>query len=237
MISRAVKDYFRAFRLKELLSAESAMMYIYLLVWPIYFLRPVEGEVVGAALAIYYVGMIPMLLGMMWMRLNPIGLPKILFLLPMDKSQREEYVKAKFWTRFFVPVLMFVALRLIWWIIYPVQAFYLLIDAMLILGMLGAAFMTMTGNVKALEATKDQPKLLREKEVKGVDTKGLITFLIGLCTWFLSSASVADGDKIPIAIWILTILLLLWQMVLTVKMAERVKYVIPLACDYERMNV
>lgn len=97
--------------------------------------------------------------------------------------------------------------------------------------------MTMTGNVKALEATKDQPKLLREKEVKGVDTKGLISFLIGLCTWFLSSSSIMDGDKVHIAVWIITGLLLLWQMVLTVKMVERVKYIIPLACDYERMNV
>lgn len=237
MNSRAVKDYFRSFRLKELFSAESALLYIYLLVGPIYFLEPHGKDAVGMAMAVYYCGMIPMVLGMTGMRLNPIGLPKLLFLCPMSLSQREEYVRTKFWTRFWVPALLFVVVRIVVWIVFPIHPFYLLTDLMFLLGMLGGSFMTLTGNVKALEATKNQPKLLREKEIKGVDTKGLLSFLIGILTWFVVGSGVADGGKAHIAVWIVGGLLLIWQIWLSVKMLACIKYLIPLAVDYERMNV
>nr|MBQ8253377.1 hypothetical protein [Lachnospiraceae bacterium] len=237
MNSRAVKDYFRSFHLKQLVAAESVLLYIYLLVGPVYFLEPHGKEAISVAMAIYYCGMVPMLLGMTGMRLNPIGLPKIMFLCPMSFSQREEYVRAKFWARFWIPAILFIVIRLIWWIVFPVQVLYLLADAMLLLGMLGGCFMTLTGSNKALEATVNQPKLLREKEIKGVDVKGLLSFLIGVLTWFAASAGIADGGKVHIAVWIVAFLLLLWQVWMTVKMLACVKFLIPLACDYERMNV
>ncbi len=237
MSSRAIKDYFRAFRLKQLVAAESVLLYIYLLLGPVYFLRPQDGDLVGATLAIYYCGMIPMLLGMTGMRLNPVALPKIMYLCPMSGKQREEYVRTKFWARFCAPALLFSTVRIICWIVFPVSVFYLLIDAMLILGMLGGSFMTLTGSMKALEATKNHPKLLREKEMRGVDTKGLLSFLIGLLTWFLATAGIADSNPIHIVVWIATVLLLIWQIWLTVKMLGCIKDLVPLACDYERMNV
>ena len=237
MNSRAVKDYLRTFRLKQLVSSENVLLYIYLLLGPMYFLRPQEGDLVGASLAIYYCGMIPMILGMTGMRLNPVGVPKLLFLCPMNRKIREDYVRAKFWARFYVPAGVFFVVRVILWVIFPVSAFYLLIDAMLVLGILGGSFMTLTGQVKALEATKNQPKLLRENELRGVDTKGLLSFLIGLLTWFVAASGVSDEGSIHIALWIIALLLLVWQVWLTVKMLGCVKYLIPLACDYERMNV
>lgn len=237
MNSRAVKDYFRAFRLKELFDAQSLFLYIYLLLGPVCFFRPEDGDMVGASLAVYYCGMIPMLLGMTGMRLNPVGLPKVMHLCPMSREQREDYVRAKFWARFWVPALVFAIVRTILWIVFPVQAFYRLLDMMLVLGMLGGSFMTLTGKMMALEATKNQPKLLKEKEIKGVDTKGFLSFLIGLLTWFCGQAGVADAGKVPIAVWIVAGLLLIWQIWLSVKMLRCVKYLIPLACDYERMNV
>ena len=237
MSSRAVKDYLRSFRLKQLVSAENALLYIYLLIGPSYFLNlPGEG-VRGAALAIYYCGMVPLILGMSGMRLNPIGLPKMMFLCPMSLTEREDYVRAKFWARFYVPALLFAVVRIVLWIIFPTQLFYLLLDFMLVFAMLGASFMTLTGRNLALEATVNQPKLLTEKEIKGVDIKGLLSFLIGLLAWFVASAGVADGEKIHIAVWIVTVLLLVWQIWLSAKMLGSVKYLIPLACDYERMNV
>lgn len=237
MNSRAVIDYFRAFRLKQLVVAESLLMYIYLLIGPVYFLRPEDGDGVGAALAIYYCGMIPMLLGMTGMRLNPVGLPKVMYLCPMTQRQREDYVRTRFWARFCVPALAFVIVRAIWWIVFPIQAFYLLMDAMFLMGLLGASFMTTTGSIKGLEATKNQPKLLREKELKGMDIKGMLSFLIGVLSWFFASAGVSDGGQIHIAVWITALIVFAWQVWLTVKMLGYVKYLIPLASDYERMNV
>ena len=237
MNSRAVKDYFRAFRFKQFVTGESVLMYIYLLVGPIYFLEPHGQVAVSVAMAVYYSGMLPLILGMTGMRLNPLGLPKVMFLCPMSRKQREDYVRAMFWTRFCVPVLVFAIVRIIGWIVCPVNAFFLLTDFMLVFAMLGASFMTLTGRNLALEATVNQPKLLREKEIKGVDVKGLISFLIGLLAWFVEAAGVADSGKIHIAVWIVAVLLLIWQIWLSAKMLGCVKYLIPLACDYERMNV
>ena len=237
MNSRALKDYFRSFRLKQLVSAENALMYIYLLIGPIYFFDLPGADARGIAMAVYYCGMIPLILGMSGMRLNPIGMPKIMFLCPMSLAQRETYVRAKFWARFYVPAFVFVVVRMILWVVFSTQIYYLLLDFMLVFAMLGASFMTLTGRNLSMEATVNQPKLLKEKEIKGVDVKGLLSFLLGILAWFVASAGVADGEKIHIAVWIITILLLVWQIWLSVKMLECVKYLIPLACDYERMKV
>ncbi len=235
MTSRAIKDYFRAFKVRELVVAETLMLYIYLLIGPIYFLRPKEGNVDTATLWIYYCGAILLLLGMTGMRLNPVGMPKLMFLCPMSRKQREDYVRTRFWARFTVPALMFVIARGILWIVYPQQPFYLLVDAMLLMGFLGASFMTTTGKFKTLEATKDQPKLLREKELKGMDVKGLFVFLIGVVTWFISCEGIAYGSRINVAVWIMVLAVLACQVWLTVKMLRYVKHLIMLACDYERM--
>lgn len=237
MSSRALKDYLRSFHLKQLVAAESVLLYIYLLIGPMYFLDLPDADARGAAIAIYYCGMIPLILGMTGMRLNPIGLPKMMFLCPMSLAEREEYVRAKFWARFCVPASVFAVVRIVLWIVFPAQLFYLLLDIMLVLAMLGASFMTMTGRNLALEATVNQPKLLKEKEIKGADTKGLLCFLIGLLAWFFSSVGATGNGKVHIAAWIITLLLLIWQIWLSVKMLRCVKHLIPLACDYERMNV
>lgn len=237
MSSRALKDYLRSFHLKQLVSAENALMYIYLLIGPTYFFDLPGADERGIAMAIYYCGMIPLILGMSGMRLNPIGLPKVMFLCPMSLSQREEYVRTKFWARFYVPALVFAVFRIILWIMFPAQIYFLLLDFMLVLAMLGASFMTLTGRNLSMEATVNQPKLLKEKEIKGVDIKGLLSFLIGILAWFVASAGAADSGKVHIAAWIITLLLLIWQIWLSVKMLRCVKHLIPLACDYERMNV
>ena len=237
MSSRAVEDYLRSFRIKQFVSAENALLYIYLLIGPVYFLEP-HGEITRSmAMAVYYCGMVPLIVGMSGMRLNPIGLPKIMFLCPMSLSQREEYVKAQFWARFCFPALVFVVLRIVLWIVIPTQIYYLLLDFMLVFAMFGASFMTLTGRNLALEATVNQPKLLKEKAIKGADVKGFLSFLIGLLAWFVASAGVADSGKVHIAVWIITVLLLIWQIWLSVKMYGCIKYLIPLACNYERMNV
>jgi len=237
MSSRALKDYLRSFHLKQLVAAESVFLYIYLLIGPMYFFDLPDADARGAATAIYYSGIIPLILGMTGMRLNPIGLPKMMFLCPMSLAEREEYVRAKFWARFCVPASVFAVVRIVLWIVFPVHFFNLLFDFMLVLTMLGASFMTMTGRNLALEATVNQPKLLKEKEIKGVDTKGLLCFLIGLLAWVFTAVGAADSGKVHIAAWIITIFLLIWQIWLSVKMLRCVKYLIPLACDYERMNV
>ncbi len=237
MSSRAVKDYLRSFRLKQLVSAENALLYIYLLIGPSYFFNLPGEEARVFSLAVYYCGMIPLILGMSGMRLNPIGMPKIMFLCPMSRQQREEYVRAKFWARFYVPALLFAVVRIVLWMLYPAQIYFLLLDCMLIFAMLGASFMTLTGRNLAMEATVNQPKLLKEKEMKGIDVKGLISFLIGILAWVVASAGVTDDGEIHIAVWIVTVLLLIWQIWLSAKMFGSVKYLIPLACNYERMNV
>lgn len=237
MNSRAIRDYFRALKIKGAFVNETTILFIYLLVGPFYFLQPHGKDALQDTFWIYYCGAVPLVFGMNGMRLNPVGLPKLMFLCPMNRKQREDYVRTRFCARFFVPALMFVIPRGVLWMVFPQQPFYLLMDVMFLLGLLGASFLTTTGSVKVLEATKDQPKLLREKELRGMDVKGLFAFLIGVITWFLSSAGIADGGEIHVAVRLTLAAVFAWQVWLTVKMLGYVKYLIPLASNYERMNV
>ena len=237
MDSRALKDYFRAFGFKELVTGDSALMYIYLLTVPMFSSDMLgSADTVHAAISIYYCGMIPWILGLIGMRLSPIGLPKVMFLCPMSKERRENYVRTRLWVRFFVPLFLFIVWRAVLWIVASVHVFYVLSDAMLALGLLGDSFATLTGRKVALESMKNQPRLLLEKEIKGVDTKGLISALLGLVGWILAFFGIADGGGIHMAIWVLAVFVLVCQILLSVKMLGCVTYLVPLACDYERMN-
>ncbi len=235
MNSRAIKDYFRAFRWKKLFSTELFMFYFWMLFGPLQFMEVADKKV--AALLIYYCGAVLLLVAMLGISLNPVGLPKLMFLCPMCERQREDYVRTRFWVRFLIPAAMFVLVRAILWVIFPQDIFYLLIDLMFLMGLNGASFMSTTGSMKALEATKDQPRLLKEKLLKGMDVKGLLVFLIGVVAWFIACAGIADGGSEHWIVWAITLAVFVWQVWLTVKMLGYVKYLIPLASDYERMNV
>lgn len=234
MNSRAIKDYFRSFHWKKLYSPELFMFYFWLLLGPNMYWDK-EYRVMEVFL-IYYSGAITLLLGMSGMHLNPVRLPKLMYLLPMNRQQREDYVRTRFWIRFLAPALAFVIVRGIAWIIYPAQIFYLLIDVMYVLGLFGGSCLTVGGKVTTLEASKDQPKFLREKEIKGIDGKGLLVFLIGVVAWFIGCMCISEKAQPHWVVTVLTALVLVWQVWLSVKMIGHVKYMIPYVCDYERMN-
>lgn len=234
MNSRAIKDYFRSFHWKKMFSVQLFMFYYWLFFGPIMCwdkeCRSME------VILIYYSGAVTLLLGMSGMHLNPVRLPKLMYLLPMNREQRESYVRTGFWIRFLAPALAFTIVRGIAWILYPVQSFYLLIDVMYVLGLLGACCLTVGGKVSTMEATKDQPKFLQEKGIKGIDIKGLLVFLTGVIAWFVGGLCISEKAQLHWVVTILTALVLVWQAWLSVKMIGHAKYLIPYVCDYERMN-
>ena len=233
MNSRAVKDYFASFRLKMLITSESVFLYFWMLAGPVMYWD--KGQTTKAEL-IYYIGVLPLIFAMSGMHLNPVRLPKLMYLLPMNREQREDYVRTRFWIRFFVPATLFVVARGIAWILYPVRIFYLLIDAMYVLGLFGGSCLTVGGKVTTIEASKDQPKFLREKEIKGIDVKGFFVFMTGIVAWYIGGIGISENAKVHWIVVILAALLVVWQVWLSVKMIGHVKYMIPYVCDYERMN-
>ena len=230
MNSKAFRDYFRSFRRKEVWEAVKwAPIYIWLLAGP----YPVwREENACAALCFYYSGAIPVILRLVERKVYPLGLSKLQHLCPMNRKQKEDYVRTQFWAGFLVALFVFLILQVICWAIFPQQIYYILPDVMMILGLLGISFASPVSNLMEQEKLK----AFREKELKGTATKGLLTAIFGICSWFIVAIYVADGEKIPLWIWIITVILLAGQLWMTLSMLGRVKYLAVLASDYERTN-
>lgn len=230
MNSKAFRDYFRSFRRKEVWEAVKwAPIYIWLLAGPYH----VWGEEnARAALCFYYSGAIPVILRLVERRVYPLGLSKLQHLCPMNRKQKEDYVRTQFWAGFLVALFVFLSLQVVCWIVFPQQIFYILLDLMMILGLLGISFASPVSNLMAPEKLK----AFREKELKGTAMKGFLTAIIGIVSWFIIATFVADGGKIPLWIWGVTVISLIGQLWMTVSMLGRVKYLVALASDYERTN-
>lgn len=231
MNSKAFRDYFRSFRGKEVWKAIglASPLYIWLMVGP----YPAwNGEYADVAAFFYYSGAFPVMLRLIERRVYPLGLSKLQHLCPMNRKQKENYVRTQFWVGFLVALFLFIILQAVCWIVFPQQLYYLMLDAMMILGLFGISFAAPVSNLMAQEKVK----AFRENELKGTNIKGLVSAILGIVSWLLVATFVADGGEIPLWIWIVTVILLIWQLWMTFSMLGRIKYLVALASDYERTN-
>lgn len=231
MNSKAFRDYFRSFRWKEVWKAIglASPLYIWFIVGPF---PAWNGENADVVAFFYYSGAFSVMLRLIERRVYPLGLSKLQHLCPMSRKQKEDYVRTQFWVGYIIALMLFAVLQIIFWILFPQNIYYILPIIMMIVGLLGISFATPVSNLMALEKVK----AFREKELKGVNVKGLIVALIGIISWSIVTVFMTDGGEIPLWIWIVTAILLIWQLWMTFSMLGRIKYLVALASDYERTN-
>lgn len=231
MNSKAFRDYFRSFRRKEVWKAIGLAipLYIWLMVGPF---PAWDGENADVAAFFYYSGAFSVMLRLIERRVYPLGLSKLQHLCPMSRKQKEDYVRTQFWVGFMVAFALFAFLQIIFWIVFPQEIYYILPVIMLVVGLLGISFSAPVNNLMEPEKLET----FREKELKGVNVKGLIVVLIGIISWSIVTVFITDGGEIPLWIWIVTAILLIWQLWMTFSMLGRIKYLVALASDYERTN-
>lgn len=231
MNSKAFRDYFRSFRGKEVWKAigQASPIFIWLMVGPV---TAWNGEYSEAAAFFYYSGAFPVMLRLIERRVFPMGLSKLQHLSPMNRKQKEDYVRTQFWAGFIIALMFFVVLQIIFWILLPQDIYYILPVVMMVTGLLGISFSAPVSNLMEPEKLK----VFRGKELKGINVKGLIVMLIGVVVWLIVTIFMESGGKIPLWIWIVTVVLLIWQLWMTTSMLGRVKYLVALASDYERTN-
>lgn len=231
MNSKVFRDYFRAFRGREVWKAIglASPVYIWLMVGPYIAWK---GEHALAATFFYYSGAFVVILRLIERRVFPMGLSKLQHLCPMNRQEKEDYVRTQFWTGFMVAFVLFAVLQIIFWMVYPQEIYYILPVIMLVMALLGISF---SAPVSTLMESEKQ-EVFREKELKGVNTKGVIVALTGIISWSIVTVFVTDGGEIPVWIWVVTAALLLWQLWMTLSMLGRIQYLLAYASDYERTN-
>lgn len=105
MLKKVIADYadgFRWSRVKEMYNFSTAWIYIYMLT-----LFPILINIDEAVEKIvwYYLGVLPVLLGLFSMTSIPLCLPKQMFLCPLTIRERKRYIAELFMVRFLVPTL------------------------------------------------------------------------------------------------------------------------------------
>lgn len=109
MTKRVIRDYFAAFRwkkIKERYSNYNTWYIIYFLV-----LTPLwlHAERMPGGFLTYYLINVPILFCIISAGLHPMVLPKILYLCPMSKESRKEYIIKSCYVRIAIPVTMGIA--------------------------------------------------------------------------------------------------------------------------------
>lgn len=126
MLRNAWYAYGKAYsleNLKRMWNFSSIWLFVYFLVF-VPMTSLLEGD--GKELGMYYFRALPLIFMMLNMGLVPLTMPKKMFLCPMDKSERKEYVVCLFWIKVLAPVVVTVVLSFIEMILFRVEKLYLL---------------------------------------------------------------------------------------------------------------
>lgn len=250
MTVRAIQDYFRSFRFDNIVTGDNFYIAFYFSFLPMFYaIVFIEKENMADWRNMWVVlwGMISMLIALMGTRINSLPFSKIVYLCPMSIEKRHEYTVAMFWVRIVFPVLLFIAGRLILWIVMPVGIFYLLIDIMLILaisgvGMTGSStnfygFNTQSTNLAYGESSPlvvevmFEQRFAKKTPINEAANKGVFSMLIGYFTYFFVTGF--GLNKLPYGLWIGIVLLFLYQLYLTYKMYSKLGEYIQYASSYE----
>ncbi|MBQ2803380.1 MAG: hypothetical protein IJF07_05725 [Lachnospiraceae bacterium] len=127
MLRQAVNDYFRAFNIGNFKGLLNDFGKWY---WIVYLsiILPIDWVLMDKQynLIIYFMEVIPCIWMFVGVGCVPLSLPKIMFLCPMEKKEREDYVRGLFGVNVMVPVILAGCLQIIESMIYhQLNIFYL----------------------------------------------------------------------------------------------------------------
>lgn len=247
MISKAAKDYFQSFSIKKMFQGNSSTFFwvIYFLIIPLHSMWSAgERDFFNTCYAVYCGGaIIPLFLGMIFMKANPIRLSKIMFLCPASSEQRLQYLRARFFVRTIFPLLLFFLIRLISYSIMGDVRGWLLPDLYVVCSIIASSFVLINGTVTVDVPQEKRSVLQKEKtkQLKGMEMKSYIVMLTGLVWWSIFARSLNDlllGNNtwlLMVEIIFMSILLVL-QIALTISLFHYLPTIFTMACDYERMR-
>lgn len=246
MISKAAKDYFWSFSLKKIFTGQIASYFwvIYFWMLPLYSMKSSGGnDFLAMYYAIYYGGgVISFLIGIAFMKVNPIQLSKLMFLSPFSREQRLQYLKAKFFIRTTFPMLLLFLIRLISYSIVGVRHWSILpADLYVICSIVGGSFASLNGP-NSMDLPREKWEALQKEKsprLKGMEMKSIIVMLAGLMGWILFDSSLNElvsGDitRTLMAEMVFLSAVLLIQLALTINLFRYLPAIFTMACDYER---
>ena len=107
MVKRALHDYALGFRWRNLVQLyKKSMLFVWILLFN--FLNTVNSllDESTSGTIVYLVWSTIFLFGLIGMTLSPLKLPKVMFLSPMNKQERKQYIQISFWVQVLIPTLM-----------------------------------------------------------------------------------------------------------------------------------
>ncbi len=239
MNSRVVRDYFRSFKMKKKAVFERLFTMLAPFWVPIlYSVDIVSEEQSGLYGWIYFFGMIVLTIGMLGIAMNPLQVPKVMYLCPLSEEERKEYLSKLFQIRFWIPASIFIIGRGVAWILLPISVAYLIFDVMLLFAIYASNYLIVTGDITLMWERERQPKLMKEKELAGMGIKSLLSIGIGGVLWLIMSTDIEESMEPPSMYFMgFAIVFFIWQLYLTIRLAGYKSRLISFACDYERMWV
>ncbi len=224
-----VRDYFAAFRwekLKESLKGWGWMLIYFLCLWPALF--DVYDSKQGALC--YYVISVPFLLAIVSGSLHPIRLPKIMYLCPLTKEERKDYIR---YSTIFC-VVMNVLLGIIAVVILLGAKIVGLKIAGVLLWNMGITTLVFCGIAKK-KAPNANPSVLEQASASG-KVAGAINFLISLSTTLVIIAIFCEEEQSMAgwAEWIFVGIVVLIQIPLMISMLKARRADMEDVASYER---
>lgn len=118
MIKRVLSDYCSGYQWKKIAESHknSGVVIFYWVFMYLLILYPSSNKMIHASISgigCYYLWIIPFLLGLIGMETNPLQLPKIMFLCPMNDVERRHYISLLLWVKLLVPTFLVLCMGII----------------------------------------------------------------------------------------------------------------------------
>lgn len=129
MVKRALYDYIACFRWRNFVDVyKKSMLFIWIAIFNLLNTWNSLWNESKSGVAIYFVWASIFFFGLIGMAMCPMKLPKIMFLSPMNESQRRQYIKISFWVRIIVPTLIGILVGVILTIFEIIQGFVVILS-------------------------------------------------------------------------------------------------------------
>lgn len=227
MIDLVIRDYKMGWKqgLKNMTKSNPWFVYLYFFIFPIITFDP--GDSVKG-IFIYYGILLPIVLGIFLSRMFPCRITKTMFLCPMDKKEREQYIFSAYWLRVSLSVFLFTGIGVL------LIATHLLNIWQFLLLLVGEFLISLTTNLY-LDVAFLKLKFEKKHNLKGYTTWYILNQLLSLIFTFIYFNIVTNVEP-SIRTWHinLSVFLLAAQVAMTAKMILGYwKKVMVVALDYE----
>lgn len=107
MVKRALHDYALGFRWRNLVQLyKKSMLFVWISLFNLFLTFDSLWEETTRGTIVYLVWGFVFIFGLIGMTLSPLKLPKVMFLSPMNKQERKQYIQISFWVQVLIPTLM-----------------------------------------------------------------------------------------------------------------------------------